>query len=275
MNIAYRLVNMIMSKRVFPKQVLEYGLGHLRDNQGETLEEVIYREVYLNIFLLDLQGISGGEEMTIDVSNLEFKPMLNNYYIVKIPKFMTNNKTIIDALSLTFGIPAGMFGLGLGGGNPITPVMWQGNVNANVEAANRLIGSVDTVPMMGTSRLRVVGENIIRIGETIPRFDNLWLRCNVAYDENLQNLNSTSIETLFRAFCFLLKSVIYNEKIVTMDKGVLHMGMDLGAIKNIIDGYSDAGETYADLLKTEIRSLLIISDPDKYRAAIETAVGRR
>ena len=274
MNLAAMIISKAISPGGFPRGIIEIGLGHLRENHGEPLEQVLYREVFAKRFLLDLQGISAGEMIRIDISSLPISPLLNNYFVVKIPKEMTFGKTIIEAYELTFGIPAGMMGMGMGGGNPITPVMWQGNINPGMDAASRLIGSVDTVPMMGTSRLKVIGENVIRIGEMIPRFDNLWLKCSVAYSKNLENLNSNAFDVLYKAFQLLIKTFIYNETAISLDAGRLQMGQDLGIIKDIIGEYKDASETYADMLKNEIRPVLIMSDPDRYREIIETAVGR-
>ncbi|EBS5693250.1 hypothetical protein DU056_24275, partial [Salmonella enterica subsp. enterica serovar Enteritidis] len=52
------------------------------------------------------------------------------------------------------------------------------------------------------------------------------------------------------------KQVIYNKMIFDMDSGHLENGMEFGAFKNVIEGYSDAGEMFNDNLPRLQRAMV-------------------
>ena len=58
-----------------------------------------------------------------------------------------------------------------------------------------------------------------------------------------------------------------------MDQGVLHIGKELGRIKDIIDGYDGADEEFTEMTDTMIGKVLILADPLRRQRRYNIGVG--
>lgn len=276
--IADELIAKVLSSRDFPRGLINLTLSDLRDNPGEPISEVIFREIYTNIFIKDLTAESGGEEIWIPLDGLNLEPMASGYTLLRIPKSLTQNRSIIFPIEITWTplINQTLYGNGIGGSldNSVAPMFWQGAPGAGVTAAANLLSAHDSQPVRSTSRLRLIGENLIRIGDPIYYHQSLRLRCTVAYDPFIGNITPAAIKVIYLVFVLLVKSFIYNHCILTLDQGQLEYGQNLGIIKDIVSGYSDAGNQYAIDLEEKVRPLLIMADENRYRNIIVREVGR-
>ena len=276
--VADAIISRVVSERDFPRNLLNLTLSDLRDNPGEPLSEVIFREIYANIFMKDLTSQSGGEEIWVPLEGLTLEPMNSGYTLLRVPKSLTQEKSIIHPIEITWLPIANHSYYGNNAGMPvdnsIVPMFWQASQNPAINAAANLLSAHDTPAMRSTSRIRLIGENLIRIGDPIYSYQSLRLRCTVAYDPFLGNISPEGVQDIYEAFVLLVKSFIYNHCILTLDSGQLQLGQSLGVVKDIIGGYSDAANAYAEALKEKVRPVLIMADVNRYNTLIVREVGR-
>ena len=76
----------------------------------------------------------------------------------------------------------------------------------------------------------------------------IWvMSCSIAYDKDFTNLNNSSLET-FEELCLeATKAWIYNQTIITLDRGYVEAGYEIGELKRTIDTYSDSRQRYREL----------------------------
>lgn len=274
-NMGDRLVEHVFSYRSpIPEGILKAAFKNKRELESDTISMVIYREIYVNGFLRDIQTLVGGTEVKIDVSGLTIMPIGNTAYSeMRIPKSLTMGREITEAYELYFSLPPLLNTAGYSGSTILNPVITQASTNPLSLAASNLLSSMDTVPITGTSKLRVVGDNVIRIGEILPYGANMMLRCSVAFTEKLNEINEKAFETLSEAFTLLVQAAIYKTMIIELDEGQLRYGQQLGVIKEIVSEYKDSSKEYRELINTKVRSTLMWNDPERKLAMVQNAVG--
>jgi len=89
--------------------------------------------------------------------------------------------------------------------------------------------------------------NIIRLTPS-QRNDLMWVvHVRLEYDQDFTNLNTSAIDTFADLCVATTKLIAYNKLIVPIDKAFVQSGMEIGAIKMIVDKWSDMDQKCKEL----------------------------
>jgi hypothetical protein len=256
-------------KFTIPVQILEACFAQTRfayRGLPVSIDEEIRRQVVRPRVLVDC-NILGGTEAVIDLSGLR-RERINDYLSVfHVPKERTQQRSIISVLNVTFSDPAftGANG-GLAQGCQATSLMLAGQ---------GMVDAQSPIPITSTARAELIGENVVRVQDTIVLPSTIYLRCFVANEENMGNIPMRAYLKFGKLVQLAVKSYIYNTMVVRMDMGELHGGQALGRFKDIIETYADAEELYSTYLVEKWQKVAYMSDSTQMNRHISLIVGGR
>lgn len=243
-NAASDIVNLYI-----PMEVLELAFP----NEGVilSLEERLINKCLRPIIMKDM-NLLGGVITYIDFKSCEiiaskehdtgFNPNTAEL-IIRVPKTLTNDKSIISVMYLMSGI----------GTYPIPKPC----VPKSMIESVKMLGTIDTPNVISTSRLEVVGENLILIAGTRSSITRATLAVTVENNDNLENIQAPYFKQVVDIMVKGVKAHIYNKLIIKLNKGYIYGGHELSIVKDIVESYSDMNEEYREaLLKWKKISLM-------------------
>lgn len=92
---------------------------------------------------------------------------------------------------------------------------------------------------------RLTGD-LIRLHPGYYTYIDWLLVCRVAYDKNMNSLNMSSIDSFADLCTLATKMYIYNNLIIQLDRGYVEFGMDIVAVRQVIEPWSDLNDTYTE-----------------------------
>lgn len=224
----------------------------------QILNEVIRPRVYVD------SNLVGGAEILVPLTGLQGEEVNTVDMVYRIPKKLTNNRTIMSALNITYVDAQSMAAAGS---------YASCGVSAEQTAMQNLLEAVSPMPMISTGRINIIGENVILVKDSIRIPSNSYLRCIVAHDEAMSHLQPRS----YKAFCklveYAVKAYIYNEYIIEVDMGELRGGHNLGKFKDIIEEYSDANELYDTYLTEKWQKINFMNDRESHTRFLKLIIG--
>jgi len=246
-----------------PLEILQLAFreNSAKVNTAYSLEEIITNRVIRPRVLVDA-NIVGGIQTTIPLSECLIEYVDNYEAIITVPKSSTNNKAIITALNIVSNMR----------GNVATGIT--GGPSSLLDAAAGMMDGLDNLDIVQTSRLEVIAENIILVQEFNLPITTGMIRVVVENDTNLNNISPRSYISFSKLVVLAVKAYIYNIMVVRLDKGYLYSGHDLGVIKDIIDGYSDANEMYLEYLEGKWKKVAFMNDDVSKDRFIKSMLGR-
>ena len=254
-------------KMSIPKQILKETFERkTRRFSATSVEANILNMVIRPRVLVDC-NIYGGETAILPVQQAKILERDNFRTVYLFPKEATNGRTIISVLNMTY--------LPMTGG--INSAQYPSNnflTNAVANAGARAMASQDMIPMVSTSKVELVGENIVMVtdGTLNNATRHQYLKCIVENDENLNNFNIRSYPT-FEKLCLLaVKAFIYNELIIDIDEAYLDGGKELGRFKEEVEKYSEAEDQYQLFLEEEFAQVAFMNDRPAYEKFIRIMV---
>ncbi len=198
----------------------------------------------------------GGMMIIIPLDGLQPEYIDNYSLIYKIPDDRVLNRTIISVLSIGYmPYSNGFNSMGTSYGN-IAPT----SINDTASVNQRLADSYSSIPPISNAVVDLIGHNTVVIRDQFRVSAAYQLRAIVGNETNLNNLNPRSYHSFAKLCTLGVKSYIYNELIIRMDKGFLLGGQELGSFKNIVDGYADAEEQYQQYLHETYKSVAFMND---------------
>lgn len=244
-----------------PRQILEVGFRDewLDRSAPVSLENKILNWVIKDRVIQDMDLIHG-EEIMIDLSEVEVYTADNFARIYNVPPALTNNREIVSVSSVTY-MPYGR-NIRYGGGNNFGGMMTMGNDLST--AASQVMSSVGSVPNLSTSRVDLVGYNVVRVTGSVRLQYACMLRCHVTNDNYLSNINPRSYPKFAELCTLAVKAWLYNKLLVTMGDHYLQRGQELGVFKTVIDNWQDAAQQYKDYLRDEWHVIAFSGDDDSF-----------
>lgn len=236
--------NRAILETVFIKRHQNYRVAAVSLDE-QILNEVIRPRVYQDANLV------GGTEMLVPLNGLVSEEVNTTDMVYRIPKRLTNNRTIMSALNVTYVDAQSM----AAAGNFATC-----GVSAEQSAAQNLLDAVSPLPMISTGRISIIGENVIYIKDSIRIPSNSYLRCVVAHDEAMSHLQPRSYRAFSKLVEYAVKAYIFTEYELEMDMGELRGGHSLGKFKEIIERWSDANELYDTYLTEKFMKISMQND---------------
>lgn len=249
-----------------PPQLLELVFikraKHYRAQPGSIDEQILALVIRPRV-LIDL-NLMGGAEIFVPLNNLN--PTRTNDYtqVYRIPKTLTQGRSITSALNITFADPnrSSNYGASATMGSSALLQLGQSVIDAQLP-----------VPTSSTAYVQLIAENVVMVRDTAALPGNIFLRCIIENDSNLAHLQLKSIRKVAKAGVLAVKAYIYNVYRVRMGETELYAGLDLGVIKEVVGEYADAEELYQTYLDEKMGKVLKMNDRETWNRWLTGIVG--
>lgn len=239
--------------RRIPRQILElvfFPAQEHKTTDATSLSARIREQVIDGFVMSDLNN-NGGVAVQIDIQQSWMQILSPALTIVSVPKNVTQNRRITSALNSSFGVNLI--------NNAAVGIANQGN--QMLIGANRVFNSAKPPPYVGTPDVRVIGNNQLELRNfvSIPVRIRGLVRIEYSRDftelrNQYWNLFGDLVELAVKAYC-------YNNMLIPMDRAELQGGVEMGRLSSKVEEWSDASETYDDLLRDAWKRILILNDP--------------
>lgn len=231
-----------------------------------SVDDQICSQVIRSRVVVDCDLV-GGQEVWVPLEGLRNERTPEMMSVIYIPKDRTQGRTITQVLHLgymNYVAASQQTANGMFNNNSVTPL---------TTAAQALNASYDTPGKMGTSRLEIIGENVILVKDPSIAPTSGVLRCILSNDENMNNLSIRSYDAFAKLCELAVKSHIYNRLVIEMDSGKIRGGFEIGAFKQIVDSYSDKEEEYQEYKKTKWQKIAVMNDRESHERIIRRQIG--
>ncbi|MCK9234832.1 MAG: hypothetical protein M0R77_00790 [Gammaproteobacteria bacterium] len=242
-------INKLVLSEAFLKPLTRYW------NEPVSIEQQILTKVIHDRVLPDLD-IIGGKEVFVPLITVPKEVIEQFTSVFRVPKTLTDGRSIVSVLSVNFLDPNALNSFGS------TAFCGRGEL---LQSAKALLDSNANIPPISSAYVELVAENVVTVRYTHVLPSNTYLRCRLANDENLNNIPIRAYNNIAEAVFLATKAYIYNTLIVELDQGAISGGAELGAIRNIIEGFSDADELYEEYLKETLMGVLMMTDMESSR----------
>lgn len=226
-----------------------------------SVDSIIKDRVIVERVLVDC-NVVGGAEIVIPLSAATHERVEPGVHVYRIPKQLTQNRSILSALNLAF--------INDHAGNVSQNYGPQDHI---LGAAKQMLSSYLPIEMISDARCNVIGDNVVLAEHQDFYLGQVYLRCVIENDSNMNHLNPRSWDNFANLCSLAVKAYIYMNNIISLDVGYMQGGSEIGAYRNIIDGYSDANETYRDFLKTTWAKTSVYNDPEMRERLIRITSG--
>ena len=260
-------------RHTIPQQVLELTFSHQniapvpsRWSQGganHSIDSNIRQKVIYDRVNIDC-NLYGAMQVGIDLSDVPFEQIDMATRVFEIPRSKTNGRSIVSVQSLNY-------------------LNYQATSNyvhgfhgdQRLSAARDLLQMVSSMPIVATANCQVIGDNIVMVQDNVNHLTNqLMLVCTVDNDPEMNTLNPGTFPLYSQLVELATKAYVYNQINIPMDQGVLHAGMNLGRIREIVDNYADANEMYRELFTTRWQKASFTNDRGRMRNFVGSMLGR-
>lgn len=252
-----------------PKRILEVGFLEQdpRLNRMTSLDSRIMVNVIRGRVLMDI-NLVGGIEIRIPLSKCDLVAVDNNIYTISVPKTVTNGKSIVSVLSL---LANNIYTQdAIVGGNLVN----YGSLSMSpiMSAGLNMMNAMSTEYIAQTSRLELLGENLILVQEPSITLVEGLLKVKVANSANLENINPRNYIAFSELVTLAVKSYIYNNVIIELDRGYIVGGQELSIIKDKIEEYADAESMYEEYLTTKWAKIALLNDRTSLAGKIKAMI---
>lgn len=261
-------------KFTVPREILKLAyigkFHYLEANQLRapvSLDEQIRRKTIEARVLVDA-NIMGGETIIIDLTGLPAQQIDQYNYIFEIPPALVNYRTIITALSVNYMAYNSVNNNYLPGTAATTP----NYINDISSAGHRAMDSRGNIPIVSNAEVIVTGHNTLMVRNHLITSQVVQARVVVTNDQNLSNISIRNAPVFSKLVKLAVKSYIYNELVIKMDKGYLERGQELGVVKSLVDSYADAEEMYQTVLREEWGVVATISNRLSYEDLLKLQI---
>lgn len=224
-----------------------------------SMDERIRASVINSRVIVDCNMV-GGDPVTVYLAHCRVDEVLPGEFIITVPKQATGGRSIVAPLSLVSN-----FGY--------TNTATFGYVSPILSAANNMYNNLGTDTPMQTSRLELIGDNVIMAKDPSIYLYNTALRCVLEYAPNMSSLHPRFILAFAKLCVLACKSYIYNTSIVKMDQAFLYGGHELNSVTSVIEGYADAEQMYQEYLNVEFKKILYMNSGSNMSRHIRSIFG--
>jgi len=232
-----------------------------------SIDELMLNKVIRSRVLVDAD-IVGGQMILVPLDGIV--PRYENQFtlVFDIPAERLMHRSIISVLSVSYlpnALTSSQMGAGIGYINPNT-------MNDVSSAAQRISNSMSNIPPVSNAFIELIGDNVIMIRDEL-RMSNIYLlRCIVANESNLNNINIRSYGNFSKLCILAVKAYIYNKLIINIDSAYLSGGQELGAVRSYIETLSDSNQMYNDFLNEVWRPTAYMNDTPSYNRLLRMMV---
>lgn len=234
-------------------------------NSNESVDSVLAREVIRNWVNVDC-NLYGGVEVVVNLGECERQMIDPNTSVFVIPFDKLNGSRIVSVKSLNYlNYPNTSMNTQTTSGSP----------SVNMGAMQDLYNTIRPLPVVATAHCQVIGDNVVVVRDTVSFISsNMGLIVNVENDENMNNLNPGAYRVYAELASLATKAYIYKELDITLARGYIHSGQELGRIREIVDGYSDALTMYNEYRNEHWGKTAFTNDRVKMNSFVKSMMSR-
>lgn len=261
--VRYALTNV---KRIIPMDILRTVFTPLVNGYRDAmpdLDEQLMSLVIRPHVLVDC-NLVGGTEVFIPLDGLPVYRQNDYTSIYRIPKEKTQGRSIMSVMNITFSDPTKVSSYGVAAGDQNT-FMLQG--------AQAVMDAMGSMPVTSTALVQLIAENTVMVRDTIVLPANIYLRAVLANDENMSHIQLRSFRAFAKLVEYAVKSYVYNQYIIPMDKGQLFGGQNIGRFKEVIDSWADSEELYQTFLTEKWTKIAWMNDRESWTRDIRLIMG--
>ncbi len=255
-------------KRNIPKEILnivftgDAGRYKTASSMDTMIESALKETALLDLNLISDQILHIPLEYCSWSSYLESSGINSSQsYVIKIPYAATNNREIINALSITV--------------NSLSPNSQNSTSN---RATNMLEGVMDKFGGIADGavihNVKLIGPNTILVYDVSY---NLVFEGNLTVtienENSLQSASTHAYKSYAKLFVYAMKAYIHNDLVIRLNNGTLWYGIESN-IKEVVDEYSSAQEDYDEYFKTVMRKVQFTADSESYTRYLNTISGK-
>lgn len=232
-----------------------------------SLDERILTKVIRPRVLVDT-NLVGGVTTIVPLDGLTPKYVDTFTVLYIIPAERISYREIIAVLSvgyLPYGMAYGTLGDGIGAINA-------GSMTDVSSVAQRIGDAASSIPAVSNALVELVGYNTILIRDQLRVTNSYQLRCILANEENLNNINPRSYHNFCKLCELAVKAYIYNTLLIKIDTAYLKGGQELGSFKSYVESLSDANENYRTYLLEVWKSTAACNDTTGYDRFIKMQI---
>lgn len=257
-------------KFTIPMQVLQVAFQEENYNWRRMpvgMDEQIMNRVLRPRVLVDC-NLVGGITVMVPLDGVSPSYMDNFSSVYEVPKDLTQGRSIVSVLSVSYMPYASAFNsAGVGYGN-VSPT----SMNEVTGAAQRVADSLSGIPPISNAQVSLIGENTVLLRDQFRVTSAYVLRCILSNDENMNNISTRSWHAFSELCKLAVKSFIYNTMLIRMDQAYLQGGQELGAFKSYVETLSDAEEMYQTCLKEKWQATAFMNDTYTYSRFLKMQV---
>lgn len=253
-----------LQRFTIPKQILEIAfrnnVNSLLNLAPVSLTERIMEEVIRPIVLKDLKNISG-RHVLIPLTNdkIIFQQQgINGGHVVTyyIKPETIENRDIVTALSVSYSPYAHTAVKDMSA----SVNSFYNNYTDMSSTGMRLLDSASQMPIVSTATVDLIGTHTVTVRNTVHVTRLYDLRCVISGDDDINNFTARATKDVRKLCELAVKAYIYNKLMVELDAGYLNGGKEMPAIRNIVEGWSDAREMYEEYLRTDMSKVAFSHD---------------
>jgi|SRR6185312_1551251 len=261
--VRYALANV---KRIIPMDILRTVFTPVEQGYRDAfmdLDEQLMSLVVRPHVLVDC-NLVGGTEVFIPLDGIPAYRQNDYTSIYRIPKDKTQGRSIMSVMNITFSDPTKVSSYGVAAGDQNT-FMLQGT--------QAVMDAMGSMPVTSTAYVQLIGENVVMVRDTVVLPANIYLRCILANDENMSHIQLRSYRSFAKLVELAVKSFIFSQYTIQMDKGQLYGGQNLGRFREIVDGWADAEELYQTHLTEKWAKTALMNDRESWTRLIRMNMG--
>lgn len=245
---------------VVPRQVLRLAYIGKQDYRSapKNLAAEIRRTTIEGRVIIDA-NIVGGETIHVDLSDLKAVMYDQYHYHFEIPPERVAHRKIMTALSVNYM----SYNRAMSKYLPTSPV-GSGGGNDLMNAAHRAFDSRSNIPVVSNSDVEMVSDFTVRVRNHLNTASVVQLKCIVENEERLSNISMRNAPAFATLCLYAAKAYIYKELLITLERGYLENGQELGTVKNYVDGLSDSEENYQTYLEEQWAAISVMNDTALY-----------
>ncbi|MNO19231.1 hypothetical protein D3C76_89590 [compost metagenome] len=258
-----------------PQEVLRYAFsptrydpsknGLIRDySTGVSTDTVIRRQIIDGRVLVDM-NLCSGVEVFLPLDTVRSERVDNWTYIYRIPKELTQGRSITEVYGLSYGQ-----GHTLGNVGVVSE-----DRSMVLEAAGAIMQSNSAWTQIQSAYCSLVADNVVQVTNMnrVPGIS--YLRCLVTHDPNLANMSPLYLDKFHELVVMACKAWIFNKTIIPLDEGAIRGGASLGRIREVIDTFADANQMYKEFFIEKWRKAGVMANKDQHRRLLRYTVGSR
>ncbi len=244
-------------RQTIPKRLLEQCFlsnRYYHNLSPRSVESVIEQAVIDARVRPDI-NIGTGTEVVIPLYGVQFQLLDVWNKIYNIPKTLTQGRSLTNVLSVGYGFEYV--------NAPYSYPQMGGSQIAG--AANSLVNSVSAVEISSSVQAWLIGENMVCVRDTYNASPYIHLRCWIEFDKEFSTINPRSYHEFNKLVVLATKAHIYNQLVLEQDYAFIHAGQELGVLKDILNGYSEANQEYTEFLNGDWRKVAYMNDAEQMR----------